>query len=592
MIDVNGIIRRLVGIEKALPYKSYYAKDWLSWYRGRVLGFHNYKIYNGTNYLEMERKTLNLPKFIAESWANLLMNERCDIILPDEEKEKLDQILYNTNFWQKANDGIEKSFALGLGALIVNVEGLGVSDTGRINKDKSKLTIDFVNETKIYPITIEHKNITECAFVSQGTDETNVVVHLKNKDTGTYDICNYCLDHDYKIKTKYIFNTKSEMPWFFILRPNLSSNYMTELLDDEIGISIYANCLDNFKAIDNKYDGFDLEYVLGRKRMFVSTEAWTLNKNDGTMQRTFDPYDTLFYHLPDNDDGKPLITNKSDELRYEAYVRGINTEMSYIAMKCGLGENFLKFDGSAVATATQVISENSTLFRNIKKHQILIEDVLLRLAKVLMKASNDFTNIQFKPLEDKEIRIMFDDSIFEDKGSEMDRDRLDVQAGIMSVPEYREKWYGEDEETAIEKYNNHFLYKVIDNYLTALSSGAITPEQYVEKVFPNAQNKLEIIEYIEKMVGKEEADMQDFLYDGDESGQQEQPQEVVVDKAQQESSYNGAQIQSAINIVKEYATGALAEDSAISMLMEFLRIDEQTARNMVKIDTSNLPSEE
>ena len=204
MIDVNNIIRDVVGIDKQLPYKSYYAKDWLSWYRGRVLGFHNYKIYNGTNYLEMERKTLNLPKFIAESWANLLMNERCDIILPDEEKEKLDQILYNTNFWQKANDGIEKSFALGLGALIVNVEQLGVSETGRINKDKSKLTIDFVNETKIYPITIEHKNITECAFVSQGTDETNVVVHLKN-DNGTYDICNYVLDKDYKTKEKYIF---------------------------------------------------------------------------------------------------------------------------------------------------------------------------------------------------------------------------------------------------------------------------------------------------------------------------------------------------------------------------------------------------
>ena len=160
------------------------------------------------------------------------------------------------------------------------------------------------------------------------------------------------------------------------------------------------------------------------------------------------------------------------------------------------------------------------------------------------------------------------------------------------MPEYREKWYGEDEETAIEKYNDHFLYKVIDNYLTALSSGAITPEQYVEKVFPNAQNKLEIIEYIEKMVGKEEADMQDFLYDGVEGEQPEQTQEVAGDKAQQESSYNGAQIQSAINIVKEYATGALAEDSAISMLMEFLRIDEQTARNMVKIDTSNLSSEE
>lgn len=592
MIDVSGIIKDVVGINKTLPPKSYYAKDWLSWYRGRVLGFHNYKIYNGANYLELERKTLGLPKFVAESWANLLMNERCDIVLPDEEKEKLDSILYNTNFWQKANDGIEKSFALGIGALIMNVRDLGVSDSGRINKDKAKITIDFINETKIFPITIEHKNITECAFVSQGSEETNMVVHLKN-DQGIYEIHNYILDKNNKIKSKYVFNTKSEIAWFFILRPNISSNFMTELMDDEIGISIYANCLDNFKAIDNKYDGFDLEYVLGRKRMFVSTEAWTINKSDGTLQRTFDPYDTLFYHLPDNDDGKPLITNKSDELRYDAYVRGINTEMAYIAMKTGLGENFLKFDGSVIATATQVISENSTLFRNIKKHQILIEDVLLRMTKALIKASNDFTNITFNAIDDSEIKVVFDDSIFEDRNSEMERDRQDVIAGIMSVPEYREKWYGEDEDTAIEKYNDHFLYKVIDNYINALASGAITPDQYVEKVFPNATNKVEIIEYIENFVGKQETDMADFLYDGNESGDMMDDQEVVVDetsqdKAQQETSYNGAQIQSAINIVKEYATGALAEESAISMLMEFLRIDEQTARNMVKIDISNL----
>jgi A118 family predicted phage portal protein len=517
MNDVQGIIRNVVGIEKTLPYKSYYSKDWLSWYRGRVLGFHNYKIYNGTNYLEMERKTLGLPKFIAESWANLLMNERCDIILPDEEKEKLDSILYNTNFWQKANDGIEKSFALGLGALIMNVKDLGVSQSGRINKDKAKVTIDFINETKIFPITIEHKNITECAFVSKGTDETNLVVHLKNEQ-GIYEIHNYILDNQNKIKSKYVFNTKSEIAWFFILRPNISSNFMTELMDDEIGISIYANCLDNFKAVDNKYDGFDLEYVLGRKRMFVSTEAWTINKSDGSMQRTFDPYDTLFYHLPDNDDGKPLITNKTDELRYEAFVRGINSELSYIAMKTGLGENFLKFDGSGIATATQVISENSTLFRNIKKHQILIEDVLLRMTKALIKASNDFTNIQFSTIDDGEIRVVFDDSIFEDKNSEMERDRQDVIAGIMSVPEYREKWYGEDEATANEKYNEYFLYKIIDNYINALSSGAITPEQYVEKVFPNAQNKVQIIEYIENFVGRQDVDMQDMLYDGDETG--------------------------------------------------------------------------
>jgi hypothetical protein len=196
-------------------------------------------------------------------------------------------------------------------------------------------------------------------------------------------------------------------------------------------------------------------------------------------------------------------------------------------MKVGLGESFFKFDGSSVATATQVIAENSTLFRNIKKHQILLEDILRKLTKVIIKASNDFTTTTFSEIKDEDLKIMFDDSIFEDKGAEMERDRLDVQAGILSIPEYREKWYGEDEETAIEKYNEYFLYKIIENYITALSSGAMTPTQYVEKVFPTAQNKEEIINYISEFVGHQEATMSDFLYDGNEQGQEPIPVDEV-----------------------------------------------------------------
>ena len=66
---------------------------------------------------------------------------------------------------------------------------------------------------------------------------------------------------------------------------------------------------DNLKAIDNKYDGFDLEFVLGRKKVYISTEAWKVSMTDGKMVKTFDPYDTLYYHLPENNEGKPIISD-------------------------------------------------------------------------------------------------------------------------------------------------------------------------------------------------------------------------------------------------------------------------------------------
>lgn len=40
------------------------------------------------------------------------------------------------------------------------------------------------------------------------------------------------------------------------------------------------------------------------------------------------------------------------------------------------------------------------------------------------------------------------DSIIEDKETERSRDRQDVSMGVMSLVEYRAKWYGESEEDA------------------------------------------------------------------------------------------------------------------------------------------------
>lgn len=503
-MDVYQIIRDVT--KKNVPKKSIHAKDWLSWYRGKVRGFHNYRIYNGENYLELERKTMQMAKHICETWANLLLNERCDIILPDADKKVLNPILTNTNFWVKANDGVEKSFALGIGALVLSVSDIEIGEnTGMVRPTKeTSVNIDFVNETKIIPITIKNKEVTECAFYSVNDDGQNIVLHVKQE--GTYKIHNYNLDKDGKLINRYIFDTKYDKPLFWIIRPNISNNIITELTDEELGISIFANSIDTLKAIDNKYDGFDWEYVLGRKRMFIASEAWKINKTDGETVKTFDPYDTLFYQLPETPDGKPVLNEMNGELRFQAYIEAINQELNILSMKCGLGETYFKFDGSNVATATQIVSENSTLYRNIKKHEIILEKALIEMTKAIIHVSNAFTPYKFSQSAMDKITIKFDDSIIEDKNTEMERDRLDVTQGLMAKYEYRMKWYGEDEKTAKQKASENFLYENIDKYMNGLTNGGITPELYVENVFPNLDEakKNELIAYIEEFIAKPE----------------------------------------------------------------------------------------
>jgi hypothetical protein len=59
---------------------------------------------------------------------------------------------------------------------------------------------------------------------------------------------------------------------------------------------------------------------------------------------------------------------------------------------------------------------------------------------------------------------------------------------------------------------------MIGKYSPALATGAMTPEQFVEKVYPDAPNKEEIIAYIESFAKSASMLDMEALYAGDESG--------------------------------------------------------------------------
>ena len=494
-MNVTEILQKLTG-GKRLPARSPYIDTWQSWYRGNVRDFHNYRIFNGETNIDITMKSMQMAKFVCEKWADLLLNEKCDIILPEGIKPKFDSVLNKNNFWRKANNGCEKSFALGYGALVVSVNGLQIGDKGTIKKN-GKIKIDYVDAFKIHPITIENGVLTECAFESKNTDSINLVVHLK--ENGKYVIHNYVFD-DKRIIQTYKFSTQSDIAWFQLLQPNIANNLNDQLTDDELGISVFANSIDALKDLDSKYDSFYQEFVLGRKRIFLSSKAYRVDVVSGERIKSFDPRDTQFYYLPEDDDGKQHITEQQSELRSTQIIDGINAQLNYFGMKCGLGQSFFKFDGGGEMTATQVVSENSTLFRNLKKQEIVIEEVLKNLTKVIIDASNNFTDNPIGHVNESEIKILFDDSIIEDKEAQMKRDKEDVKEGLMSKEEYRMKWYGEDEDTAKEKVREYFHYELIDKYTPALVAGAITPEMFVDKVYGDIENKEAVIEYIKNAV--------------------------------------------------------------------------------------------
>ena len=233
--------------------------------------------------------------------------------------------------------------------------------------------------------------------------------------------------------------TKQEKPLFVLDRLTIANNVDETL---PMGIPAFANAIDNLEAVDKAFDGFVNEFVLGKKRLMIKPEA--IKGVDGEL--LFDPNDVLFYTLPEDSQSQTIITPIDMPIRAQEYIDGMQDALNKLGSNCGFGENHYQYDRTGVATATQIVSENSTLFRTIKKHETILEQVLKDLCRIILRLGNSALRLGLN--EDVEISIDFDDSIIEDKQSDFTRDMQLLNAGIMNDWEFRMKWMNEDEATA------------------------------------------------------------------------------------------------------------------------------------------------
>ena len=233
--------------------------------------------------------------------------------------------------------------------------------------------------------------------------------------------------------------TGSDKRQFVIDRPNIANN-LDYLLP--VGIPVYANAIDVLRGVDCAYDCYVNEFENGPMMMMVKMPATRWEDDEPTL----DNNDRRFYLLPEDTQQGNVVETISPTLRTEQLNVGLQDQLNVLSSKCGFGETYYRFDGGSVATATQVISENSTMFRTIKKHEIILEQALKELCRILLRLGNTAMNVGLN--EEVEISIDFDDSIIEDKQTDFSRDMQLLTAGIMNDWEFRMKWLNEDEATA------------------------------------------------------------------------------------------------------------------------------------------------
>ena len=427
---------------------SSYVSIWKAWYRGNVEGFHKYVVYTGTEYLSQTRASLQLGKTICEQMANLLFNEKCGIAVDNEATDEfVKKVFDENNVYIKLNEFQERKAAFGTVCYIPYYAD-------------EELRMNYIAAENMTPLSWENGVINELAVHSKTVVDKKEYLFLQlfvlGKD-GNYSIKNLMLTssengEEYSEvslkevkgyeKVKPEVDTESKTRPFIIDRLNISNNIDP---DNPMGISIFANALDSMKFCDLVYDSYMNEFVLGKKRVMVASEA--VNIMNG--KPVFDPNDLVYYQLPEgvNADGKPFIHELNMELRSSEHQEALQQALNIFSSQCGLGENYYKFSGGSIATATQVVSENNTMFRTLKKHEIILEAALVDLIRLIIELGSKY-GLAKGLKEESEITVTFDDSIIEDKNTELNRRLNEVAAGMLKPEIYLAYRYGVTEEKA------------------------------------------------------------------------------------------------------------------------------------------------
>lgn len=455
----NAVIQKLKELGYTTIPEEFYTSVslWKSWYVGKVNGFHQYRRYNGHKWTKCNRASLGMAKKVCEDWADLLMNEKVQITLEGQkEQEFIDRVLTANNFTVKANEMQEMKSALGTVAYIPRVVGQAVNESGEIVPgDVSGIELDYVTIEHIFPLAWQNGFITECAFDSvvtrAGKNYLYLQIHRKDEN-GLYVIENSIYRYENETlayalladvpgfeRIPPVVHTGSDKRQFVIDRPNIANN-LDYLLP--VGIPVYANAIDVLRGVDCAYDCYVNEFENGPMMMMVKIPAtrW----EDG--EPTLDDHDRRFYLLPEDTQQGNVVDTISPTLRTEQLNIGLQDQLNILASKCGFGTNYYQFNQAVMATATQVVSTQSELARTRGKHQIILEQVLIELCRILLRLGN--TAMKAGLDENVEISIDFDDSIFVDKDAEFNKDERMLSDGIMNDWEARMRWFNEDEATA------------------------------------------------------------------------------------------------------------------------------------------------
>ena len=289
-MDENSIVIKYLKKLGYTPQVDYYGNVsyWKQWWQNSVKKFHEYHDQNGD---KRELYKLGMAKRGCEDWASILYTEKDNMVCNNSVNQAyLDKQLKELKFDDIIPENIENAFWSGTLGTIVRVTG-AIKENNELRADgKTKIKLINVTADKIIPLRVENGKIIDVAFVSKTTKENKntyyIEIHELKEDEG-YVIRNIYIDDDGNEQPKKgvipEYSTHSNIPLFDLLNPRIVNN-----LDNNngLGVSVYANAIDQLKGVDIAYNNYVMDSVLGGKKVFYNKSLVKYNVRQITDSKT------------------------------------------------------------------------------------------------------------------------------------------------------------------------------------------------------------------------------------------------------------------------------------------------------------------
>lgn len=446
---------------------------WKYLYKGFYAPWHRIlapTIENPRNRRDLER--MDTAKAICAELAGLVWSEQCEVhVSQDAEEQVLDEyihdVLVKNGFWTKMQEHIEQTLALGGGAIKAWYEERRDSE-GNIIPDSGRIRLGFAMADQFIPTAWDNAQVTDGVFISREAKDGYYFTRLEwhKWDGLTYYISNEAFRSEYKTAQQNSTESQDILGFRYPLNevyPFLNENtelkglttslfayYRTAIannIDDNspLGVSIYANALSTLKALDICYDSFIREFQLGKKRIIVPAQCIRTVRDPVTdeLRRFFDASDEAYVALATDDPTSLKIQDNSVELRIDEHERAINAFLSILCLQLGFSAGTFTFDrATGLKTATEVISENSKTYKTIKAQQLQIKLAIAKIVDAIIQIAQLYDvkwkgySISQLAAKGWETKVVFDDSILQDRQTNINEGILLITNGVMSKKKF------------------------------------------------------------------------------------------------------------------------------------------------------------